>query len=58
MKTRIACYFDVPRSDNQRDYANYVDVRLARAFPPVATRAVGASSHPPAAWRSPSPTPS
>ena len=32
MKTRIACYFDVPRSDNQRDYANYVDVRLARAF--------------------------
>ena len=32
MKTRIACYFDVPRSDNQRDYANYVDVRLARVF--------------------------
>ena len=27
MRTRIACYFDVPRDDNQADYANYVDVR-------------------------------
>jgi len=29
MRTRIACYFDVPRDDNQADYANYVDVRPA-----------------------------
>jgi hypothetical protein len=30
MRTRIACYFDVPRSDNQADFANYVDVRARR----------------------------
>ena len=57
MKTRIACYFDVPRSDNQRDYANYVDVRLARAFPPVATRAVGASGRTPPPPGDPHPRP-
>ena len=27
MRTRIACYFDVPRPDSRADYANYVDVR-------------------------------
>ena len=27
MKTRIACYFDVPRPDNRQDDINWVDVR-------------------------------
>jgi len=27
VKTRIACYFDVPRADNRSDYHNFVDVR-------------------------------
>jgi|AntAceMinimDraft_1070359.scaffolds.fasta_scaffold13487_3 hypothetical protein len=27
MRTRIACYFDVPRADSRADFANYVDVR-------------------------------
>ena len=27
MKTRIACYFDVPRPDNKTDDINWVDVR-------------------------------
>ena len=27
VKTRIACYFDVPRADNRTDYHNFVDVR-------------------------------
>ena len=35
MRTRIACYFDVPRADNQADFANYVDVRARVAPPPV-----------------------
>jgi hypothetical protein len=37
VKTRIACYFDVPRADNRSDYHNFVDVRRGsndpRAFP-------------------------
>ena len=26
VKTRIACYFDIPRGDNTADYQNFVDV--------------------------------
>mmetsp|Transcript_33323 Transcript_33323/g.53362 ORF Transcript_33323/g.53362 Transcript_33323/m.53362 type:complete len:152 (-) Transcript_33323:114-569(-) len=28
MRTRIACYFDVPRADSRADFANYVDIDL------------------------------
>jgi hypothetical protein len=28
VKTRIACYFDVPRGDNNEDYHNFVDVSV------------------------------
>ena len=34
MKTRIACYFDVPGPDNRPDFANYVDVRVCASRHP------------------------
>lgn len=51
MKTRIACYFDVPRPDNKSDDINWVDVRareprvrlqIFRPFrlPPIATHSI------------------
>ena len=33
VKTRIACYFDVPRADNRSDYHNFVDVRCGSNDP-------------------------
>jgi hypothetical protein len=47
VKTRIACYFDVPRADNRSDYHNFVDVRSrpTRLSRPVSRRArVGADA--------------
>lgn len=40
MRTRIACYFDVPGPNNQADFANYVDVRC----PPTPLRVVKKTS--------------
>jgi hypothetical protein len=39
VKTRIACYFDIPRADNKSDYHNFVDVRRWRRNESLSLRA-------------------